>query len=167
MSVIVGKVYEDKIVMAADSQVTESYHTKSTSQDFTKLKEINNMIIGTSGACSEASLLYYFMETHMPASEKEKDIHSFFIEFIDYKNRFFKENDLNKNCYLLVFKGHLFAIHYDCFVKEIKDFTAIGCGRDFALAALHLGHSPKEAVKVACELDCYVAEPIIEYVVNK
>jgi len=30
---------------------------------------------------------------------------------------------------------------------------AIGCGRDFALAAMHLGKTAAEAVKVACRFD--------------
>lgn len=167
MSVIAGKVYNDKIIIAGDSQITIGCHVKDNSQDFVKLKEINNMIIGCVGSCNEASLLYYFMETHMPATSKERDIHNFFMEFIEYKNKFLKENDLNKDTYLLIFNKHLFKISQNCLITEIKDFTAIGCGKDFALAALHLGHSPKEAVKVACELDCFVAEPIIEYVINK
>ena len=35
-----------------------------------------------------------------------------------------------------------------------------------ALAALHLGHSPKEAVQVACDLTNYVGEPIKEEVIK-
>jgi len=49
------------------------------------------------------------------------------------------------------------------FINEIKDFAAIGAGEDFANAALYLGHSPEEAVKVACELCCFVSEPIVKY----
>ena len=32
----------------------------------------------------------------------------------------------------------------------------------YGLTALYLGHTPREAVKVSCDLCCYVAEPIIE-----
>jgi hypothetical protein len=32
-------------------------------------------------------------------------------------------------------------------------FWSIGCGADFALATLHLGHTAKRAIEVACELD--------------
>ena len=46
-------------------------------------------------------------------------------------------------------------------VEEIDDFAAIGAGRDYAYAALYLGATPKEAVEVACELSCYVSEPIV------
>lgn len=37
---------------------------------------------------------------------------------------------------------------------------AMGSGRDFAIAAMHLGKSPIEAVALACELDCYTGLPI-------
>ena len=53
------------------------------------------------------------------------------------------------------------------FVHEISDYIAIGAGEQFANAALYLGHTPKEAVKVACDLSCYVSEPIIEYSMRK
>lgn len=36
-----------------------------------------------------------------------------------------------------------------------SEFTAIGSGRDFALAALHLGHDPVKAIEVATELDSF------------
>lgn len=49
------------------------------------------------------------------------------------------------------------------FVCQIKDYVAIGAGDDFATAALYLGHTPREAVEVACNLSCYVAGPIVEY----
>lgn len=40
------------------------------------------------------------------------------------------------------------------FPIRIEDqFVAIGSGRDFAMAALHLGHTAVEAVDVACKLD--------------
>lgn len=32
---------------------------------------------------------------------------------------------------------------------------ADGCGRDYALAAMHLGHSAKEGVEIAIKLDAY------------
>jgi hypothetical protein len=62
----------------------------------------------------------------------------------------------------MIFGGHLFEIEH-MLAFEIKDYTAAGAGEDFANAALYLGHSPREAVKVACDLSCYVCEPIIEY----
>ena len=54
----------------------------------------------------------------------------------------------------------MFSVN-DMFVREIKDYFAMGAGEDFATAALYLGHSPEEAVKTACEISCFVAEPIV------
>lgn len=34
-----------------------------------------------------------------------------------------------------------------------QEFCAIGSGRDYALAAMHLGYSAKKAVSVACHFD--------------
>lgn len=39
-------------------------------------------------------------------------------------------------------------------------FVAMGSGRDYALAAMHLGHSAKEAVEVACALDVFCGNGI-------
>jgi len=38
-------------------------------------------------------------------------------------------------------------------LQILTNFYAVGSGRDFALAAMHLGKTPEEAVKVAMEFD--------------
>lgn len=38
-------------------------------------------------------------------------------------------------------------------MKNESAYVAYGCGRDYALAALYLGKTAREAVKVACALD--------------
>ena len=67
-----------------------------------------------------------------------------------------------ENQYIMAYAGHLFQIE-PLFTFEIKDYAAIGAGEDFATAALYLGHSPEDAAKVACELSCYVAEPVVRF----
>jgi ATP-dependent protease HslVU (ClpYQ) peptidase subunit len=59
--------------------------------------------------------------------------------------------------------GAIFANHEGLFVYSGEDgpnacrredrFAAWGAGRDYALAALHLGHDARRAVEVACALD--------------
>ena len=159
MSVVCAKVFKDKIVIAADSIVVSGW-TKDTKQDFIKLKKINDMIIGGSGYCEEQSIMWHYMKTHRPNDNSEKSVLDFMVEFAKWKDEY-SGNKTVQNNYILAFDGKLFFIE-GLFVKEVNDFCAIGAGRDFALAALHLGHPPKEATKVACELSCFVAEPIIE-----
>ena len=160
MSVVAAKVYNNRIVMAADSILVKRW-SKSTNGNFAKINQINGMIVGGTGYAKELSLLWHFMKTHKPDGNTDKDILGYIVEFSKWKNDIIGESGI-ANSYLLAYDGHLFEIE-NMFVYEIKDYTAVGAGEDFANAALYLGHSPKEAVKVACELSCYVAEPIIEY----
>ncbi len=163
MSVVAAKVYNDKIIMAADSITVRGLSKRNTG--FTKIAEINNMIIGATGYCEETSLLYHYMQTHRPAAPTEKDVLNFMVEFMQYKQNLIRSGDV-ENTYLLVYQGHLFEIEH-MFVHEISDYAAIGAGMDFAQAALYLGHDPKAAVKAACELCCFVCEPIVEYSMRK
>lgn len=163
MSVVAAKVYPDKVVIAADSIMIKGWSKRNT--NVTKLAEINEMIIGGVGTAQEDSLMWHYMRTHKPLSATEKDVLAFIIEFSQWKNTMIGNSNI-ENEYLLIFQGHLFQID-NMFVNEITDYSAIGAGEDYALAALYLGHTPKEATKVACELSCYVCEPIIEYEMKK
>lgn len=160
MSVVATKVYKDRIEICADSIVV-SGHSKNTKGDFTKIHKDNGMIIGTVGSAEEGSLMWHYMSTHKPANSTEKDILSFIIEFANWK-RDLTGNSSICNSYILAYDGKVFMIE-NMLVYEISSYEAIGAGQDFANAVLYLGHSAKEAVKVACELSCYVSEPIIEY----
>lgn len=159
MSVIAAKVYDKEVIMAADSILIKGSSKRNS--NFTKILKINDMIMGSTGLAEEISFMWHYMETHKPASATEKDILDFFAEFSQWKANKGGRNGI-ENTYLMIFDGHLFEIEY-MLVYEIKDYSAVGAGEDFANAALYLGHSPREAVKVACDLSCYVCEPIIEY----
>ena len=72
MSVIAAKVYNDKVVMAADSIIVTGWSKRNN--NFSKIVEINNMIMGSTGYCQECSIMWHYMQTHKPASSLEKDI---------------------------------------------------------------------------------------------
>lgn len=156
MSVVAVRVNKDKIEFAADSIVISGATKRDNN---VKLFEINQMIIGGVGYAQETSLLSVFAKTHSPLDNTEKAILDFFFEFGKWKK------DLNlgfdsENIYIFGYKGKAFYVQ-NLYVREVTDYEAIGAGRDYALSALYLKHSAKEAVKVACELSCYVSEPII------
>lgn len=163
MSVVAAKVLEDKVVMAADSILVKGCSKRNS--NFAKIAGINGMIVGGVGYAQEISLMWHYMQTHKPASPTEKDVLSFIVEFSQWKQGAVGNSQV-ENSYLLIYQGHLFEIEY-MFVHEISDYIAIGAGEQFANAALYLGHTPREAVKVACDLSCYVSEPIIEYSMRK
>lgn len=160
MSVVAVKIYEDKITIAADSIMCSGYTNVNYAKKFSKLVKINDMIMGTVGTANEGSLMWLYMNTHKPNGATEKDILEFVAEFSSWKTKYNDNSQIN-NSYILIYQNKVFSIS-GLFVTEIDSYLAIGAGENYALAALYLGHSPKEAVKVACDLCCYVAEPIIE-----
>lgn len=164
MSVIAARVYKDKIVMAADSIVVRGW-SKRTDHDIVKINEINGMIVGSTGYAQELSLMWQYMTTHKPAAATEKDVLAFVVEFSRWKRELIGNGSVD-NTYLMAYDGHLFQIE-DMLVYEVSEWSAVGAGEDFANAVLYLGNSPRDAVKVACELSCFVAEPIIEYSMQK
>lgn len=164
MSVVAARVYKDKIVMAADSIVVRGW-SKRTDHDIVKINEINGMIVGSTGYAQELSLMWQYMTTHKPAIATEKDVLAFVVEFSRWKRELIGNGSVD-NTYLMAYDGHLFQIQ-DMLVYEVSEWSAVGAGEDFANAVLYLGNSPRDAVKVACELSCFVAEPIIEYSMQK
>lgn len=164
MSVVTARVYKDKIVMAADSIVVRGW-SKRTDHDIVKINEINGMIVGSTGYAQELSLMWQYMTTHKPATATEKDVLAFVVEFSRWKRELIGNGSVD-NTYLMAYDGHLFQIE-DMLVYEVSEWSAVGAGEDFANAVLYLGNSPRDAVKVACELSCFVAEPIIEYTMQR
>lgn len=159
MSVVAARIYDDHIAVAADSIMVNGY-SKTASLRFTKLERINDMIVGCCGTAEEGALMWHYMRTHRPDKADEKSILDFFVEFKEWRTKFTFADATND--YLMAFDGKLFYIGGDLLVTEVKEYYAIGAGEDFANTALYLGCSPREAVKVACEMSCFVSEPIKE-----
>lgn len=157
MSVVAVKRYGDRIEFAADSIAVRG--ATKTTNNFSKLETINGLVVGGVGYTEEISMLFLFAKTHKPIGSSEKEVMEFMLEFAKWKREFGLDFS-SKNNYLIGFENKVFYIE-NMLVKEIKEYYAIGAGEDYALAVLHLGHSPKESVRVACELCCYVAEPIV------
>lgn len=159
MSVVCARVYGDKVVMAADSIVCRG-DMKRTNGNIVKLREVNGMGVGGVGMAQELNLMFRFAETHLPSSPTESGMQDFVVEFSKQKHGYDGDYGV-ENDYLITYRGRLFSIE-GFLVYEVKEYEAIGAGMYYGEAALYLGHSPREAVKVSCDLCCYVAEPIVE-----
>ena len=159
MSVVAAKVYNDHIEVAADSIVIRGGMKRTGT--FSKLECINDMIIGSCGSAQEISLMWQFAKTHKPESATERDILAFMVEFLKWKKDFNGDPE-TENEYVIAYGGRLFEVE-DAFVNVVSDYVAIGAGMYFSTAALYLGQSPRAAVKVACDLNCFVSEPIVSY----
>ena len=159
MSVVACKVTKDGFEIASDS-ITMRGYTQSRGQNVkhSKLFELNNMMIGGVGLAEETSLLYLFAATRHPGSATQQGILEFMSDFSDWKNKKINKSSLD-NRYLIGFDGSVFLCD-GWFVSEVVTYHAIGAGSDFALAALHLGHSAEKAVETAIELSIACEGPV-------
>jgi len=165
MSVVVVKVQPNKIEIAADSITVRGWTQSKDSNKFSKLVKINDLFIGSVGFAEESSLLWVFCATRKPESPTEAAVINFFSEFAEWKNKKTGKSSI-ENDYIVVIDHHVFQVER-FFIQEITDFMAIGAGRDFALAAMHLGHDVRKAVEVACELSVYCEAPVKSYEITK
>jgi ATP-dependent protease HslVU (ClpYQ) peptidase subunit len=165
MTVIAVKIDKNKIQIASDSITVWGYtQDKGDTTKFSKLVEINDMLIGATGTCEEISLLQLFAQTTKPARADELGILDFLSQFVDWKNKKINKADLDSQ-YIIIYNKRVFCtVGWE--VSQVLKYETIGAGRDYALAAMYLGHTAIEAVKVACELSIYCEKPIIYYEVE-
>jgi hypothetical protein len=66
----------------------------------------------------------------------------------------FQKGDDAVGCLFVDLDGIPWGYHHTAYPERHEDrFDAIGSGRDYALAAMYLGHPAEKAVEVACALD--------------
>jgi len=164
MSIVAAKIYDDKISIASDSIIVYGSTQSKSADKFAKLFQVDDMFVGSVGICEESALLQVFCKTHTPERADESSYINFLAEFAEWKNDKIGDPKI-VNDYLIVYQKKLFHIQ-GFFVYEIAGHSAIGAGRDFALAALHMGSSVSKAVEVACELSVYCELPVKEYTIK-
>ena len=163
MSVIAAKVYPEYIEIASDSILIKDDLKKT---NFKKIFNTSIICAAGCGTAEELCLFFTFIQEHEPKTCSIAGILNYMKQFAKWKFDYVND-DVIHNCYLIIYKGKLFEVD-GMFVQEVKDYTAIGEGEPYALAALHLGHTVEEAIQAACDLCCFVAEPVVKYkVVHK
>ena len=156
MSVVAVKLYPDKITIAADSILIKDDLKKT---NFKKLYKFKDIIVAGCGSAEELSLFFKFAEEFTPSSCDINGIREYMKTFSDVLEDCYNDRKIN-NDYIIIYKGHVFEVE-GMFVQEIINYTAIGEGEPYALAALYLGHTVKDAVRAACKFSCFVSEPIV------
>ncbi|MGB1252144.1 MAG: hypothetical protein ACPG8W_16110 [Candidatus Promineifilaceae bacterium] len=159
MTVIVAKITKTGFEIASDSITTlGSTQSKGQNVSHNKLFEVNGMIIGGTGLAEESSLLRLFANSHRPNRADELAMIEFMCEFSDWKNKKVGKSGIH-NHYFISFGGKVFAVK-QWFISEVLTYDSIGAGRNFALAAMYLGHSAEKAVETAIELSTVCEAPI-------
>lgn len=160
MSVVAVRVTPSGYHIAADSATVWNWST-TKSDDQAKLIHTNNMHVGCSGNADEIGLFQVYCITHRPESPRRSDILSFLAEFGKWRQARVNNGAVSLN-YIL---GLSSCVYYGCGIDAslVTSYAAIGAGMDYALAALYLSKSPKQAVKTAIELNAYCTAPVVKY----
>jgi len=156
MSVVAVKVEKDKITIGADSILVSGWTQEK--DKLAKLNEVNGMVVGDVGDAQEGALFLMYCKTRKPREASVEALVEFMSEFQDWMTKKVEVNKL-ENQYVIILGGKAFMME-GFFIKEVTDYTAIGAGMDYSLAALYLGNSVKESIKAACHLSIYCEEPI-------
>jgi len=156
MSVVAVKVTDKKITIGADSIIVNGWTQEKDKA--AKLFQVNDMVVGDVGDAQEGGLFQLFCKTRKPREASTDAMLEFLSEFQDWMRSKIDVSELN-NQYILIFQKKAFLME-KFYIKEIKDYMAIGAGMDFALSALYLGNSVEESIKAACHLSVYCEEPI-------
>lgn len=167
MSVVACRVYEDRIEIASDSiSVSGCTQRRYAPESYSKLLQVNGLVIGGVGRCEEIALFMMYCATRKPSAPTTEAVLEFVTDFADWKKTK-TELEYGQECdYILVFEGKAFYIER-FWVSTILDYSAIGAGMDYALSALYLGHDVHKAVETSCELSIYCEPPVQHIIVEK
>lgn len=155
MSVVVAKVAEKYITIAADSGCYQGKGIiPSKNMNISKMEKINGMILGGVGIAEENQLFFDYMKTHVLDVVDPEHIRAFIKEFQHYKEELGLSKNL-ENEYLLAAKGRCYNFQ-GMFVAEVHDSWAIGAGGNYANGALYMGATAEKAVEAAIALCAFV-----------
>jgi len=159
MSVVAVKKEGSKIIIGADSIRISGWGTQEKDKLAKLFRISKELIVGTVGDCAIHSLFREFLGNHLPKSNTEYGWTSLISEFSNYLNELKNAPKLEYSKFIVVNKNKAFFIE-SYFVREINDYYAIGAGTDYALSALYMGASVREAIETACHLSIFCEKPI-------
>jgi hypothetical protein len=155
MSVVACKILPGGFEIAADSLSVHGYTKTKNNVRFSKLFEVDGLVIGGVGLPEDMALLELFAMTHKPAEPTERAVLEFWSEFADWKR---KKTDID-SAFLIGLDDRVFLLDA-WLITQVLTFEAIGEGMDFARAALYLGHDAEKAVETAIELNVWCDSPV-------
>ena len=157
MSVIAVRKYDDKIIIASDTQTTwggykieSNNKTDAQMSNHGKLTKVNDMIIGSAGQCSHIALFEIFAKTHKPKTATRDDVLDWFFEFKEWVRVKAAVNYAELSLsFILVIENKVFSVYSWGEVVMQNDFASVGSGMWLAIGAMEIGADPIKAVQVA------------------
>lgn len=176
MTTIAARIVGEKVKIAWDSQVTAG---DARSHGMNKTVKINGQFaVGVAGYLRFANIVHRTSVAAIhPYDLKQPgfDGYAWILDELvpawmaalraEAENRPDKDDDIPWGRAIIALAGRIYDVGPDFSVNSVDDFAAVGSGASFAMAALHLGKSAKQAVEVAKELDMYTGGTIKEMTV--
>lgn len=188
MSVVVGIVLEDKVIMGCDSQVSTSWtkRTLTNKNNFKIFKPEKNpdVLLGVCGSCRDANILKCIDEYIDELEYLKGDVDFKYVvnkivpnlfNILRENGRILETNEKGIKTLpymevelLFSYKNQLYKISPDGCVIQIDDYAAIGSGADNAIGFLNTVDDKNmndlaviKSIESACKTDLYVNYPII------
>lgn len=170
MSVIAVKIGKN-IEFATDSAImypTEGGDSEvlvSESPILSKVvrSEFIPLLIGSTGNILETQILDKFLLGGYTCSPTKQSVFDFMTRFSEFKRKTTDDGTIRNHSIFWFQSEDEVVVTQRMSVLKPADYAAIGSGFQFAMAALHLGHSAREAVQVAIDLNPYCAGPVVSY----
>lgn len=173
MTTIAAKITNGKVRIAWDSQVTAG---SSKSYGMNKVVKINDQFaVGIAGYLRFANIIHRTSVNKIhPFDLKQTDFDGYawlldeavpaWMKAVkkDVENQPDEDADASWGHALVALGGCLYTVGADFSVSMHEDFTSIGSGSPFAITAMHLGKSARQAVETASELDMYTGGEVKE-----
>ena len=175
MTTIVGVQYKDKVVLAADNQVTGDSGRKYNHPDMKKIAQRGEFLIAGSGEVQPCDVVQNMWNPPKITAKDKENIYRFMIvkampslrkcltdngfDFNEGKGE--GKADESRFNFLIAVGGELFDVADDLSVCRSGDgIYGVGSGSPYAIGALHAGAKPEKAIEIASKLDVNTSGPI-------
>lgn len=170
MSVVAAKyINQNTVEIASDSFCTTHSGAKRT--DSKKLFKFNyhdskaqknrEFLLGSSGEFADKwSFVDFISEVKNLRLENRQQLFDLMRRFRNWKREHILEHT-GKTVFLIVCRGGIYFYSQDGELTEYTDHVAIGAGANQAVALMHYGATPTQAVETCCDVNKNVAPPVI------
>ena len=174
MTTIVAIQHPNKVVIAADNQVTST--RKYRHHKMAKITKRGQYLIAGSGEVAACDIAQHIFVPPKPTVEDKKDLYHFMIaKFVPALKKCFKENEYKwistpeeedyetKFMFLVAVCGEVFEIADDMSITlDDSGIYGIGSGSSLAIGALHAGANLDQALEIAAKIDPFTSAPFMK-----
>lgn len=176
MTTIAAKASNGKVKIAWDSQATAG---SRATYGINKVVKINDQFaVGIAGLLRYANLIHRASVNKIhpfDLSQPDFDGYAWLLDEAvpawmkavkkELDNLPGEDDEVPWGFAVVALGGRIYTVGADFAVMPVDEFVAIGSGDKFAITAMHLGKSAKQAVEIATELDLFTGGNVKEMTV--